>query len=985
MAETLDLALKGLWTSPNPFSAVPQGALFIADNVVIDQDSLGQTRRGQKQYSLFANILKKIFQYQETLIANSADILSYDSDGNGTFVAYSGSFDAPPNANRMRSFESNKNFYLTTSQGIRKLDSITGSFVAAGAPVGLGGTASLENPGFLAIDTQVAYRMVWGYTDANDNEIVGAPSQRLIVANNTLASANVSLTWQIPSGPTTSWFYRIYRSGPSADLNSPPDDELQQVLEGNPTSGEISAGTFTVLDDIPDSLRGAFLYTDPSQEGINQANDQPPMATDVALFRNCAFYFNTVSKNRYFLSLLAVGDNTLGGSFGYQTNNGTTHTNTTIDGLTKAASVVIQDLTYTADAAGVDGNNIAITYVTGGTAGSEVVTVTDNNINVRIQSAVSTATQIKAAIDAVPAAAALVNITISGTGSNTQVLQAETFLEDGFDTTYLNVGMRVVGTGVQSGTLIVSIDSSSAITVTPATTASATVAMEFQDVFRIDTLAYYATTATNVGNHAFKVWLDGTPGENIQNTCAELIKVVNQDTTNTEVYMFYLSGPEDLPGLMMIQERSIGSAAFAVTSTNGDSFSPTLSNTGTNNISTNDAKQNRAYISKPMQPEAVPVLQYLAVGSENFPILRGIALRESVFVLKDDGIYKITGNDISSFQVTLFDSSARLRAPETAVVLNNQIYCYSDQGIITISETGVQIISRPIEATLLEITSPEFTFFEENAFAIAYESDRKYLFFCMDEHDDVYPTQAFVYNTITNTFTRWPLERSCGLVAVSDNKLYSGNPDDLYMYKERKNFDRTDYADNEFAVVIVSSDDYEITIDDTTGISEGDLIKQDGLEAIVESVDDATTLTVDYINEWSAGAATVYQAINATIQWVPNTSSNPGVLKHFSECTLFFKDASFNEINLGFQTSFDDSFDTVSLTPGASQGWGLFPWGERPWGVGGGRPLPIRTYVTLEKQRASWINFKVNCNEAFSSFMLTGISTQYEDMGSRFR
>ena len=55
-----------------------------------------------------------------------------------------------------------------------------------------------------------------------------------------------------------------------------------------------------------------------------------------------------------------------------------------------------------------------------GAAGAEVVSVTVNAIKVKLQSGVSTATQVKAAVDAFPAAAALVNVAITGAGGNPQ-------------------------------------------------------------------------------------------------------------------------------------------------------------------------------------------------------------------------------------------------------------------------------------------------------------------------------------------------------------------------------------------------------------------------------------------------------------------------------------------------------------------------------------------------------------------------------------
>jgi len=89
-------------------------------------------------------------------------------------------------------------------------------------------------------------------------------------------------------------------------------------------------------------------------------------------------------------------------------------------GAATAAYKVIQDLTYTADTAGLAGNSITIAYTTGATAGSEVVTVVDNAISVQIETGVSTATQVKTAVDGKAEAAALVDVTISGTAGNAQ-------------------------------------------------------------------------------------------------------------------------------------------------------------------------------------------------------------------------------------------------------------------------------------------------------------------------------------------------------------------------------------------------------------------------------------------------------------------------------------------------------------------------------------------------------------------------------------
>lgn len=83
-----------------------------------------------------------------------------------------------------------------------------------------------------------------------------------------------------------------------------------------------------------------------------------------------------------------------------------------------AASKVTQGLTLTAVAnLGASGNSITIAFTGGGTAGAEVVTVIGNAISVQIQSGTSTVTQVRTALQASPAATALV--TTTGTSAST--------------------------------------------------------------------------------------------------------------------------------------------------------------------------------------------------------------------------------------------------------------------------------------------------------------------------------------------------------------------------------------------------------------------------------------------------------------------------------------------------------------------------------------------------------------------------------------
>ena len=85
-------------------------------------------------------------------------------------------------------------------------------------------------------------------------------------------------------------------------------------------------------------------------------------------------------------------------------------------------------------------------------------------------------------------------------------------------------------------------------------------------------------------------------------------------------------------------------------------------------------------------------------------------LRDNLYVLKEDGVYIVSGSSPSNFSVRLLDNSVFVTAPDTAVVLNNQIYCLTNQGICVISDTGVSIISSSIDDIVKLISSSNYDF-----------------------------------------------------------------------------------------------------------------------------------------------------------------------------------------------------------------------------------------------------------------------------------
>lgn len=230
-------------------------------------------------------------------------------------IGYSGtSFDFGA---RIRHADMAKSTYITSAQGVRKIDR-TQSFVSgnlqstytsrmAGAPRGLAPTLALSSAGtptLLAVSAQRAYRVVFGRFDANSVLQLGAPSERAVISNTAGATRDVTVTVQIPHDVNTTDIYQIYATAVASGAD--PGDECALIREGSPTTAEIEAGALSFVDAVPDALRGADLYTNATQEGLENANERPPLARDMCEFRNHMLFANFTDKHRLFLQMIGT-------------------------------------------------------------------------------------------------------------------------------------------------------------------------------------------------------------------------------------------------------------------------------------------------------------------------------------------------------------------------------------------------------------------------------------------------------------------------------------------------------------------------------------------------------------------------------------------------------------------------------------------------------------------------------------------------------
>lgn len=256
----------------------------------------------------------------------------------------------------------------------------------------------------------------------------------------------------------------------------------------------------------------------------------------------------------------------------------------------------------------------------------------------------------------------------------------------------------------------------------------------------------------------------------------------------------------------------------------------------TNNVEAaeNESKPNRVYYSKISQPEAVPLVNYFDVGAEEKEIVRIFPLRDSLFIFKQDGIFRMSG-ETSPFNVSLFDSTSHLQAPDSLGAEGNLIYGWMDEGVVTVSESGVsEPISRPIDTATLKLqTYPNF---KTSTFGIGYHPDNSYMVWTVNEINDTEATICYRFSSLTGTWTTFDKTNTCGILNDVDNKIYIGAGDTNYIEQEKKDFTRYDYSDKELPFTIDDGNYYqdEIKFDVVTDFEIGDVLVQEQMLTVYE-------------------------------------------------------------------------------------------------------------------------------------------------------
>ena len=719
-----------------------------------------------------------------------------------------------------RQFAAQGNSYFTTDNGIYKLEREDLPALEAGLPPGLDVQILLSGgSGPLEVDSQTAYRVVFGRRDAQGNLILSAPSQQAIAYNpyRTALSMNVAIVgtlatmtvldsghpfltngefvtissytpitvtapvltiapnsqfpvaavspgvsftfaYTVPAGTTPTSFVAsvVYGGNPTATITASIPSEIlstEYLYQIYRTSGSVNAQT-EPFDDFRLVAEQNLTSSDVANGFLTYTDDLPEL-----LLAGQPFLYTNSNQEGILQANTRpprAEDITVFKGYAFYGN--------TVQYHLLSLTMVDPSLIANADTLILTDGTSTETYLFVGDAENEPVGNESVTQSITVAGVTATVTR----TDHGFLAGDVIRLTSSGTS------------------------------GIPTGNYTVATAAAGNFTFTVASGATGTATFEGLTRGTSRLVKRVVTNGTTTVSQA------------IYFTASYIVKAFNRNAASL-VFAQYTSEVTAPPGSVTFIAKNLQQAAFRLNASSasaiGAAFEPRIPTSGTAVQSESDIGPNRLYIGKLNEPEAVPLFNIRDVGSRASPILRVAALRDSVIILKDDGIYRLNGDSTNNFTVTALDNTVFVKATDSVVVLNNSVYCLSNQGVVQITDSAVRIVSRIIEPLLTAILGQDL---EDTTSAVGYESERLYLLSV--KRPNTLSTVAdvtYCYNYLTEAWTSWTGTNKVffnGFLRPSDDKLYliptlAQNK----IVKERKDQNLVDYTGQEYCAPVIKA------------------------------------------------------------------------------------------------------------------------------------------------------------------------------------
>ncbi len=495
------------------------------------------------------------------------------------------------------------------------------------------------------------------------------------------------------------------------------------------------------------------------------------------------------------------------------------------------------------------------------------------------------------------------------------------------DTSWAEAGMQisVAMPGFAQGAEILS-KTASSITMDVNSSASASpAALYIGDYITIGSTSYHAVedVTTPLSGNMFWVENSGTAVQNIEDTLDELLSAINRaDTDGLQAYKV-----SDVPGAFAVEalNNTYSKTAFTFETNRPEAFLPNMLTTPE---ATRDEQEHLLFYSKYQQPEAVPLLNNIPIGSENFPILRLAALQNSLIIFKKDGVYQLTGTSPESFRMRVMDPNLQIIAPNSVAVVHNRAYALSDRGIVSVGENDIRIESSDIHTELFDVTdgfSVEDSAFQRNVFGHGIEDTGEYI---LQWSDSDYT--CYVYSAISGRWCKWTFgaaTRIYRMTSYIDGSVYFTDGFTRYVLKRST---RNDYdtsfevtAGNYTATVgtqIIAIPKTEVEFQPQVGDEVYNSTNVATVGYVQTSVSNGSNWDVTLDTTWTAAelddstdVVDVYVCIPSLVVWSPYLGDSIDGAKHFDQLNLSLRSNEMSKHFAYFSTDVDgqDKFETL--------------------------------------------------------------------------
>lgn len=303
-------------------------------------------------------------------------------------------------------------------------------------------------------------------------------------------------------------------------------------------------------------------------------------------------------------------------------------------------------------------------------------------------------------------------------------------------TTGLERGMIVTGS-IAAGAYVTNI-SGTTVTISQNATATAVGAgVTFHDAFKID--GAWIRVQNDAGAMVFDYATYGTGAQVV--TRVFPAKSGYSYTFNAETF------------------SRLGGTAPTIQATHGGEYDPPLPvYTATAEDYDQDVWPGGIMWSKADEPEHVTPVSYAFVGDKAKAILGLVPTRDALFVLKEDGIFRLTGAN-GVWRIDPYDPTTQCILPSSVQPLNGRAYFLSNKGVVAFGDGGAENLSLPVHDLVRDtIDLARATFLSTGFYEIGTVGSTAAVFPRENEYTIMRGTAAeypLVWNENTRAWTTW--------------------------------------------------------------------------------------------------------------------------------------------------------------------------------------------------------------------------------------